>query len=199
MFDNLGGVDKFFLFCAVIGGSMFLMRSILLFVGLGGEDLDGGDLGDGVDLADGDGVDFGEDGTPTADFKMLSLHSLTAFLLMFGLMGFLIMHHYGEKFVWLAAVASLLTGLITMFIIAKLFSWSRKLQSDGTIYPKDTIGCEGSVYLGIPPGGIGKIRIVVNGALKVFDARCNEAATHLKTGDRIKVVDTGDVLVVEKN
>lgn len=191
MFENITGVDKFFLLCAVIGGSMFVLRSVLMFIGLSGDDMaDGGDMGDGGDI---------DDGTPVADFKMVSVHSLTAFLLMFGLVGFLVIQNYGKKAVVVASVASLLSGILTMFIIAKLFSWSRKLQSDGSIYPKDTIGCEGSVYLGILPGEIGKIQITVNGALKVFDARCSDNELKLKTGDPIKVVATGDVLIVEKN
>ncbi len=190
MFENLTGVDKFFLLCAIVGGGMFILRSVLMFIGLGGDDMaDGGGLGDGADL--------GDDGTPVADFKMVSVHSLTAFLLMFGLVGFLVIRNYGNDAMLAAAVASLLSGIVTMFVIAKLFSWSRRLQSDGSIYLKDAIGCEGSVYLGILPGDIGKIQITVNGALKVFDARCSDPAAKLKTGDRIKVVAAGDVLVVE--
>ncbi len=191
MFENLTGVDKFFLLCAIVGGGMFILRSVLMFIGLSGDD-----MGDGGDLAD--GTDLGDDGTPVADFKMVSVHSLTAFLLMFGLMGFLVIRNYGQEAMFAAAIASFLAGLVTMFVIAKLFSLSRKLQSDGSIYPKDAIGCEGSVYLGILPGEIGKIQITVNGALKVFDARCSDSTQKLKTGDRIKVVTTSDVLVVEK-
>ena len=190
MFENLTGVDKFFLLCAVVGGGMFVLRSILMFIGLSGDDMaDGGDMGDGVDI---------DDGTPVADFKMVSVHSLTAFLLMFGLVGFLVIQNYGKDAILMASIASLLSGIVTMFIIAKLFSLSRKLQSDGSIYPKDTIGCEGSVYLGILPGEIGKIQIIVNGALKIFDARCNDNTERLKTGEPIKVVATGDVLIVER-
>ncbi len=188
MFENLTGVDKFFLLCAVVGGGMFVLRSILMFIGLSSDD-----MADGVD-----GVDIGNDGTPVADFKMVSVHSLTAFLLMFGLVGFLIIQNYGKDAILMASIASLLAGIITMFIIAKLFSLSRKLQSDGSIYPKDAIGCEGSVYLGILPGETGKIQITVNGALKVFDARCSDTTMKLKTGEPIQVVATGDVLVVER-
>lgn len=191
MFENLTGVDKFFLLCAVVGGGMFVLRSILMFIGLSGDDMaDGGDMGDGVDI---------DDGTPVADFKMVSVHGLTAFLLMFGLVGFLVIRNYGQEAMLIAGIASFLSGTVTMFIIAKLFSWSRKLQSDGSIHPKDTVGCEGAVYLGILPGEIGKVQIIVNGALKVYDARCSDGAARLKTGDRIKVVATSDVLVVEKN
>jgi len=196
MFEDLTGVDKFYLLCAIIGGGMFILRSVLMFIGLGGDDLgDDGGIGDGGGM--GDGTDIGDDGTPVTDFKMVSVHSLTAFLLMFGLVGFLVIHNYGQGAMLAATIASLLSGLFTMYVIAKLFSLSRKLQSDGSIYAKDAIGCEGSVYLGILPGDIGKIQVTVNGALKVFDARCSDSAAKLKTGDRIKVVAAGDVLVVE--
>ena len=85
-----------------------------------------------------------------------------------------------------------------MIIIAKLFSASRKLQSDGTIHSKDAIGAEGSVYLEIRPGEIGKVQVSVHGALKVYDARANDREGKLKTGDPIRVVEAADVLIVEK-
>jgi hypothetical protein len=186
MFDDLSGAEMFFLLCAIVGGGLFVLRSVSLFAGLGGDDM----ADSAADVADADGA-------PVDDFKMMSVHSLTAFLLMFGLVGFLILRSRGPDSAVLAAAASFLSGLATMFVIARLFSASRKLQSDGTIYPKDAIGADGSVYLEIRPGSIGKVQINVNGALKVFDARAKAASAFLATGTHIKVVEAGEVLVVE--
>ena len=79
MFNNLSGVELFYLVCGVVGGGLFLLRSIMIFAGLGGDDA-AGDMHDGS---------IGDE--TTADFKMVSVHGITAFLLMFGLVGILMM------------------------------------------------------------------------------------------------------------
>lgn len=186
MLSDLSGMEMFFMFCAIVGGGVFILRSVMIFAGLGGDDM-------ALD-ADAVDVDIGDDSA--ADFKMVSVHGLTAFFLMFGLVGFMILRGEGGA---LAAVAlGALAGLLTMLIIAKLFSSSRKLQSDGTIYPEETVGASGTVYLEIRPGQIGKVQINVKGASKIFDARANNATAKISTGDPVKVVEAGDPLIVEK-
>jgi len=191
-------MEMFYLGCAIAGGGMFVLRSIAMVAGMGGDEHHGD-----TDT----GAHGGHDGSPAHDFKMVSIHSLTAFVLMFGLVGFLMLRnnagpwrvkHAGDVKLWAVGVVAFATGLATMFIIAKIFQTFRKLQSDGTIHPDHAVGAEGSVYLSIRPGEIGKVQITVRGAMKIFDARANDPAASLKTGDPVKVVSTGDVLVVEK-
>ena len=189
MFQNLSSTEIFYLCCAIIGGGLFLLRSLMMLIGMGD---DGGAHDGGADLHAPDG-----DGSPVHDFKMVSVHSLTAFLLMFGLVGFLMLRNQQAK-PWGAGIVGFVIGIITMFIIAKLFQASRKMQSDGTIHPADAVGVQGSVYLAIRPGEIGKVQITVRGALKIFDARAKDSDTAFKTGDAVKVVGFGDVLVVER-
>ena len=192
MFDQLSGVEVFYLGCVLVGGGLFLLRSLMMLIGMG-HDHGGMDGDAGADLH----VSDGDDGSPAQDFKMVSVHSITAFLLMFGLVGFLLLRN--EKVApWVAGVVGFAVGLVTMYIIAKLFYSSRKLQSDGTIYPSSAVGAEGSVYLAIRPGEIGKVQLTVRGALKIFDARASDHAAAFKTGDHVKVVGTGDVLIIER-
>jgi len=211
-FSKFSNLEMFYLCCAILGGGLFLLRSVAMVVGMGGDD--------GHDAGDADGP-IGGDGTPTGDFKMVSLHSITAFVLLFGLTGFLMLRNAaaakaaavveaGEEAAqtalvspwfakpWAVGVIAFLTGLVTMFIIAKIFQMFRKLQSDGTVHPEDAVGAEGSVYLAIRPGEIGKVQLTVRGAMKFYDARANDPAASLKNGDPVKVVSLGDVLVVEK-
>jgi len=214
MFNYLSTMEMFYLACAIAGGALFLLRSLMMVVGMGGDD--------------GHDFDSGGDGSPTGDFKMVSLHSITAFILMFGLTGFLMTRNAaaaaaelaaataaaakeaGEEAAqtalalpwfmkpWFTGAVAFLVGLVTMLVIAKLFQSFRKLQSDGTIHPSQAVGAEGSVYLAIRPGEIGKVQLTVRGAFKIYDARANDPALTLKTGDPVKVVSTGDVLVVER-
>lgn len=188
MFDQLSNAEVFYLGCALVGGGLFALRSLMMLIGMGGDH-------DGIDGADLHAPDA--DGSPVQDFKMVSVHSVTAFLLMFGLVGFLVLRNQ-EAAPWVAGTAGFAVGIVTMFIIAKLFYSSRKLQSDGTIYPANAVGTEGSVYLAIRPGEIGKVQLTVRGALKIFDARASDHAAALKTGDPVKVIGSGDVLIVER-
>ena len=180
-------LQNVFLGCAIVGGGLFLLRSILMVIGMGGDD-------GGVDV-DAGGATDGD--VPVATLKMVTIHGLTAFLLMFGLVGWLLLRNDAEA-VWFAVIMGSLAGLVTMFILAKMFQSSRKLQADGTIYPKDIVGVEGAVYLVIRPGGIGKVQVTVRNALKVFDARAKDPTAEIKTGQRVKVVEAADVLIVEE-
>jgi membrane protein implicated in regulation of membrane protease activity len=207
--ENLSRMENVFLGCAIVGGGLFLLRSIVMVIGLGSDDHHGG--------ADGDMA--GDHGSPIGALKLVTIHGLTAFLSMFGLIGFLMLRnsvdrikkealdtvtdimtyeiYHAPKAVWIASIVATVAGVIAMVVSAKIFHSAQKLQSDGTIYPKDIIGVEGSVYLAIRAGCIGKVQLTARDALKVFDARSKDPAVDIKTGSRVKVVDIGDVLIVE--
>lgn len=186
MFKDLSSADYTFLFCAVVGGALFIIRSLMVIIGIGA----------GEDIADAD-IDTDAIGdSPDSALKMVSLHSISAFLLMFGLVGFLSARNISNPFA--AAAIATAAGLGTMLIIAKIFQTSRHLQSDGTIYLANAVGTTGSVYLSIAPGTVGKVQLTVRGALKIFDARARDHETAIPTGDSVKVVDVTDVLIVEK-
>ena len=188
MFKNLTTTELVYLCCAIVGGGVFVLRSLMMLIGMGGD----GEIHDG----DSGGDISDSDGSPVHDFKLVSIHGITAFLLMLGLVGFL-MSRDGKSAPWLVAAIAIAIGTATMFVLAKLFQTSRKLQSDGTIYPADAVGAEGSVYLTIRAGEIGKIQVTVRGALKIFDARAKDSGAELKTGTAVKVVAAGDVFIVE--
>ena len=184
MFENLTRMEVMFLGCAIVGGGLFFLRSIMMLVGLSGDD------GEGMEVSE-------SSGEPIADFKLVTVHGLTAFLMMFGLVGFLMLRKDGQS-PRIASLVATVAGLVTMLIIAKIFHASRKLHSDGTIYPHEAVGEKGSVYLTIRPGGTGKIQVTVRNTLKVFDARAKDSSLEIKHGERVKVVEAGEVLIVEQ-
>ena len=180
-------MTTFYLACAVGGGTLFLLRSLMLFVGFGGGD----DVPSEVPAGDVSG------GESMSDFHLFSMQGITAFFLMFGLTGWLLLSR--ETCGQLpAAAAAAAAGAVTLLVVAKIFSASRKLQSDGTIRLADAAGAEGSVYLEIRPGETGQVRVTARGALKVFDARAKDPAARLPTDTPVRVVAVEDVLVVEK-
>lgn len=193
MFASYSGMEKIYLFCAIIGGVFFVLRLILQFIG--------GDAGDSdldIDGADGMDGDMDLDGSDTDySFKVLSLQAITAFLTMFGLVGLAISKQtsLGTGFSLFGALAA---GSATVWILKQIFEAALNLQSSGTMnLKKNAIGVEGTVYLTIPQGGIGKVRVAVQNHLKVFNAR-SENGEEIETGKEIKVVKViaDNILVV---
>jgi membrane-bound ClpP family serine protease len=161
----------------------------------------GGDLHADIDMTAGDAdLTGGDAGHPDADasFKLLSFQGLTAFFMMFGLVGLALLNQskVGEG---LAILGALIAGMITVWVVSKIFSVARRFQSSGTIDNTKAIGEEGTVYLNIPAEGTGKVQVVVQNHLRIFDA-VSDLKEEIKTGERVMVtrVVSGNVMVVQK-
>ncbi len=186
-FTDLTGLEKFFLICAFLGGVMFLVRFVLQLFG-GDSDVD-----TDIDVGHADVVHADAD----VSFKLLTMQGLTAFFMMFGLVGFVLLRE-SKVSNGLAITGAIVAGLASVWLIGKIFSSFKKLQSSGTIDNIRAIGEEGTVYLTIHAGGTGKVQVTVKGHLREFDA-VSKANEDIKTGSRIRVIDiNGRILVVEK-
>jgi len=181
------GIEIFFLVCAVLGGAFVLLRLVLMFVGLGDDfDADGPDGGGDFHHEDSD-----------AGFRVLSLHSLTSFLLMFGLVA-LSLYRQSHLGVLIAVLGGGAAGCASVWLIGKLFAMFNRLQSSGTIDVGDAIGAVGSVYLTIPAKGTGRVLVKVHNSLREYDASSsNETEIPTDTPVRVVWVD-GGILVVEE-
>lgn len=176
----------------IIGGTLFILRLIILFVG--------GDISDqGADSAldaAGDVVSVGE-GDADLSFKLLSVQGLTSFFMMFGLVGLALLKADVPDL--LTVVGGMLAGLVTVAITGLIFTQMKRLQMEGTINIQNTVGTAGSVYLTIPKNGTGQVQIIAQGSLKIFDAVSSNKSM-IATGEKIHVVGVagGNTLVVEK-
>ena len=185
IFEHFNGVEIFFLICAIIGGVFVIIRLILQVVGVD-HGLD--NSGHSIDLHHSDS-DVG--------FQIFSLHSLSSFLLMFGLVG-LALYSQSKLGVFISIIGAIAAGLGSIWLIGKLFSLTSKLQSSGTIQLDSTIGAQGKVYLTIPPEGTGRVLVSVSNSLREFDAASHDSQ-EIPTGTPIRVVWVdGNILVVEK-
>ena len=178
------GLELAFAICAAAGGILFLARFILQLFGLHHDvatDIHSGDL----DLANSD-----------TGFKALSFQSVSAFLLMFGLVGFALRRseHAGTLLALGGATAA---GLLAGWVIALLFRFMSRLQSSTNHDPRLAIGQRGTVYLTIPAGGTGKVSVTVNNRLGVLDAVARDKV-EIRTGEAVQVLDIvgSNVLVV---
>jgi membrane protein implicated in regulation of membrane protease activity len=179
--NSLSPLEKFLFGCALFGGAMFLLRTALTLIGINADDDPDASLGD-----------------PDAAFKLLSIHGLTAFFMMFGLVGLALSrdNHASNALVIGGGLAA---GLFTSWLIGKVFVGMKKLQSDGTLRIENAVGCEGSVYLTIRAGHSGQVRISIQDRLRHVDA-ISEDGAEIPTGERVAVVSVrnNNTLVVKK-
>lgn len=190
--SDLSGLEKIFAVCAVVGGVLFIIRLVLQFMG-GDFDVD---VADGLDGAD---ADFDADiGDTDYSFKLISFQGLTAFFAMFGLVGLAMLKQSGFPPAH-SVMGGLAAGVVTVWVMKKIFEWAMTLQSSGNIKMRNAVGAEGTVYLTIQAGDTGKVRINIQNHLKVFNAKC-DSDEEIKTGEPVRVVRvvSGNILVVEK-
>jgi hypothetical protein len=209
---SLSVLEKVYLACAVFGGGFFVLRTILMLAGLGDThpDVDTVDMGH-MEIGHGDtdhgNLDHDDDHVEDIDhgdhahvdeggLKLLTIQGLTAFVMMFGLTGFALSRSSLLGSIMTIVVGGLV-GFFAMWLIAKGFALMRSLQSSGTMQIYDAMGEEGTVYLTIPPEGIGKVQITISGRLMVMDAVSQDKVA-LKTGERVRVseITSGGMLAV---
>jgi hypothetical protein len=97
-------------------------------------------------------------------------------------------------------VGGVIAGLITVAVTGLIFTQMKRLQTEGTIDIRNTVGTEGSVYLTIPKNGTGQVKIIAQGSPKIFDAVSNHEGV-IATGEKVRVVGVaaGNTLIVEKS
>ena len=195
---GLNFLEQVYLMCAIFGGGLFILRTILMLAGIGGADTDADtDSGDfDHDHSHLDDIDHGDHGDHDAGLKLLTIQGITAFVMMFGLTGFAFSRSSILGSI-MTAVIGVLVGLFAMWLIAKGFALMRSLQSTGTMRISDAMGEEGTVYLTIPAEGTGKIQVTISGRLMVMDA-VSQDKVELKTGERVCVseITSGGMLAV---
>ena len=198
--NSLNFLEKIFLMCAIFGGGFFILRTILMLVGIGDTNSemapDSADLGH--DTGHFEDIDHGDHGDHDAGLKLLTLQGLTAFVMMFGLTGFAISRASFLGSI-MTIVIGVLVGLFAMWLVAKGFALMRSLQSEGNMRIYDAMGEEGTVYLTIPAEGTGKIQVTISGRLMVVDA-VSQDKVELKTGERVCVseITGGGILAVRR-
>ena len=211
-YETLTTLQKTFLLFASVGGVVFLIRMVMMFMGMGDEigdgmdgDLDGdlggnldGDMDGDMDGDDGLDEDTGDGSDSDLSFRLLSLQGLMAFFMMFGLTG-LAMSKESDFGALASIVGGTVAGLVTVYVIKALFRVFNNLQSSGTLNLKNAVGEEGTVYLSIPEEQAGKVRVEVQGHLKVMEA-VSQDGSRIPTDTRVRVasVVNGNVLVVTR-
>ena len=168
-----------YLVCAVVGGTLLVLQTILIAVG-GHHD---GDMG--PDTVDGTHGDMGQ-GHDAGFFKWLSLKTVVASLTFFGLGG--LAAAKAGLTPWLGLAMSVAAGTAAIFVVGFLMASMTKLQSAGNVDLKNAVGLAGKVYLRVPASraGNGKVTIEVQG--RSVEAEAVTSGPELSTGAAIRVV-----------
>lgn len=145
---------------SIIGSLILTVIMILTFAG-----------GDGDFSSD---PDLEIESDAGAGFQFFTLKNLVGFFTIFGWAG-LACIDLGVPFI-VTIIVSIFCGLVMMFMMAGIFYLMSRMVESGTLSLKNAIGATGEVYLPIPAnrGGLGKIQIKVQGALRELDAMTKE-------------------------
>ena len=187
---TLDSFEKVFWIIAIPATLAFLIQLVLTFVG--------GDLDGDVDADT--GVDAEMDSDHGIPFQFFTLKNLIAFFTIFGWTGIACI----DAGLGTAStiIISFLAGTTMMAIMATIFYYMGKLADSGSLELKNALNKEGEVYLRIPAakGGMGKVQIKVQGALRDLEAMTNDTED-LPTGSIIRVVQVTDnnILIVTKS
>lgn len=174
-FNSLEPTLKVFWAVAIISSVIFLINTVITFIGL-----------DSDVSADIDTGDFAADGF----MPFFSFRNLINFFLGVGWGGVCFYNYLESK--GLVILFSTITGLVFVFLFFMLVKVILKLNKDNTFKITDTIGQNGVVYLPVPESkkGSGKIQISIKGSFHEIDALTS--GEKLPVGTNIKVIEILD-------
>jgi membrane protein implicated in regulation of membrane protease activity len=190
--EGLTLLNKGFAVAAVFFSVLFVWQFLGALLGLHGDS--GGGVGHDVGVHD-HGVyhdaDHDNDGV---GFTLISVRSVLAFGTLFSWAGTLyLMSGVGMV---LAIIYSFAWGVAAMFIVSYIVFKLVQLQETGTASVWSAIGEEGVVYMNLPPGGVGKVRVMVSGVISYVNAR-SRGGESLTAGTKVRVVGIIDNNTIE--
>ena len=170
---------------------IFIIQSILTFVGADADtdfDVDVDTSMDGADLSN---IDGGS--------NLYTFRNFVNFFLGFGWTAILLQGQVKSSA--LLVIIAVLVGIALVAVVMWLFKWLNSMQQSGNInIYKAAVGCQGKCYLRIPEerSGEGKVQITIQGAVREYNAVTDGDA--IKTGTPVKVVEVinANTLLVEE-
>lgn len=188
--QGLSFLNKAFAVSALGFTVLFLWQIVLMIVGMDA-DAHGHVAAGGMDHGGMDHVEHGggehadAHGGAAVTFTLVSIRSIIAFGTLFTWAGTLYLAA-GTSAI-LAILYSAVWGLLAMFAVSFAVYWLLRQQELGNASVWTAIGEEGTVYMNIPEGGVGKIRVMVSGAISFVNARTRDG-NPLTSGTKVRVV-----------
>lgn len=173
---------------AILGTLYFVLQLVI------------GELGGDADVDVDVDLDGGTGDSPTAEFRVLSLQTISAFAMGSGWMGLGALRVMDLGF-GAACVVAILSGVAIAWVLVTLLRSLMSLQSSGNIRLDATIGQRGTVCVQIPPTGegSGRVTLVIGKKQREFYAvqRGDEMiASHTRVGV-VDIDETSNTVTVE--
>lgn len=196
--SDLTSINRTFFSVAAFFSVFFLWQLFAALLGLGDEDAgsDASDVDTDIDT-DMDDFDSGADADSSATvvaFKLLSIRAIITFCTLFS-WGCALYLQNGVPLGRAMGISSL-WGLAGMGSVALLLALLPKLAHTGTKRIATALGARGTVYLDIPQGGLGEVRVSVSEVISFVKARTKDG-NPLKAGDTVLVTRIIDETTVE--
>ncbi len=174
MFQVEDFVPSLFWICAIGGSSLFILRSLFLFLG--------------ADHSDGD-----------SGFNILSLYTFAGFFMMFGWVGLgcYVQFDFSITYSILIALAS---GLLILFLLRGIFSSMKKMISYGDQFSlEQTLGKTGIAYSTFSEDKVGLVHVSVGEILRELSA-ISKDGRKIESFSKIEVIEIkkNDLIVVRK-
>jgi membrane protein implicated in regulation of membrane protease activity len=185
IFDGLDSFLKTFWFVAIPTSVIFLIQSIMTFVG--------------SDATDGLQTDFDGDITNNDQpFQLFSFRNLINFLLGLSWTGISFYSLIENKTILITL--SLLIGLVFVYVFFIIIKQVQKLAEDNSFKISDTLNKTADVYLTIPENknGKGKVMISINGSFHELDAMSENNSIPTGSVVRVTKIENNNLLIVEK-
>ena len=188
LFNSLEPLQKFFWTIACCASLVFIIQTIMTFIGLGTDaDVDAGPMDGSVDSI--------EDGALSGVF---SFRNLVNFLLGYGWAGVLLFDDLEKR--WLLQLVAIAVGVLFVLAFVFMFRQVMRLSHDGSFKMSEAVGLKADVYLRIPAArsGRGKVQVSVKGSIHEIDAVTDNDA-EIPTGGQVEIVEVlGDDLLLVK-
>lgn len=200
----LSMMQKIFFAMAFPASLILLIQTVMLVIGLGGDESSAADAAgspealDSADVHDVQGGHDGDGGGGGSDdgLHVFSIRGIVSFFAIGGWAGFACLSNSVPALI--ALLVAFLAGAATMVALAKMIQSLMRLQESGNVSKTNALGKMGNVYLRIPEAGkgMGKINVIVQEQLREFDAVSIDR--EIPTGAVVRVVgiETGGILAV---
>lgn len=171
---GLEGVEKFFWAVALLFSFMFVVQTIISFIG-GDDD---GAFGDSDEYVEGDGG---------IDYQFFTIKNFITFFTVFGWVGLACLQ--GGLPIALVILWSTLAGVALVLVMFFLFSRMARLRSSGTLLIQNALHKQAETYLRIPSSrtGYGKVHIRIQGSLRELRALTDDEED-IPTGKPVTVI-----------
>lgn len=182
--ESLDTLHQSFWYIALGSSLIFLIQTILTFVGSGDSDGIAADFDGGLDEAEG-------------PFQLFSFRNLINFLLGFAWTGVAFYENIENKMLLILLATVVGIGFVLLFLV--LIKQILKLTEDNTFDIQKLVGKTGEVYLRVPANlsGKGKVQISLNGTNRELPAM-TRSQDDIPSGNLVKVIAVEDgILVVE--